>query len=71
MLNLSRVEHRANIGHSHAAGILDGVYQAGTSFKLQLDYNRGPSSWSHSHIVTYESGKRAIITVRDGGWRAS
>jgi hypothetical protein len=61
---------RVNVGHSHSAGIVDGVYTAGVSGKLDMDYNKGPSSWSHSHIVTYANGKRAIITIKSGKWRA-
>tara|TARA_R110000850_G_scaffold4741_2_gene20905 strand:+ start:276 stop:1868 length:1593 start_codon:yes stop_codon:yes gene_type:complete len=60
---------RVNIGHSHSANIKDGVYQAGVSGKLEMGYNIGGSSWSHSHIVTYSNGKRAIITLRNGKWR--
>ena len=60
---------RVNIGHSHSANIKDGVYQAGVSGKLDMTYNTGGSSWSHSHIVTYSNGKRAIITLKDGKWR--
>lgn len=59
-----------NIGHSHAAGIKDGVYQAGVSGKLDMGYNVGGSAWSHSHIITYQNGKRAIITLKNGKWRA-
>lgn len=64
------VGRRVNVGHSHSAGITDGVYTAGVSGKLDMDYNRGPSSWSHSHIVTYQNGKRAIITIKNGKWKA-
>jgi hypothetical protein len=67
---LSRLGRRMNIGHSHSARIVDGTYQAGTSSLLQLEYNHGPSSWTHSHIVTYPNGKRAIITIYAGKWRA-
>ena len=70
LANLSRLGNKINIGHSHSAGILDGAYQAGVTGKLHMTYNRGPSSWSHSHIVTYENGKRAIITEVGGKWRA-
>ena len=65
-----QIGRKCNLGHSHSAAILDGVYVAGVSGKLDMDYNKGPSSWSHSHIVTYPNGKRAIITMRDGKWRA-
>ncbi len=61
---------RYNVGHSHSAAIKDGVYQAGVSGKLDMGYNRGPSSWSHSHIVTYPNSKRTIITIKNGKWRA-
>ena len=60
---------RANTAHTHSAGITDGIYTAGVSGKLDMGYNQGPSSWSHSHIVTYATGKRAIITQRGARWR--
>lgn len=63
------IGRRVNVGHSHSAGICDGVYIAGVSGKLDMDYNRGPSSWSHSHIITYANGKRAIVTIKNGKWR--
>lgn len=68
--SLRAVGKRANIGHTHSAGIMDGVYVAGVSAKLDLDYNVGPSSWSHSHIVTYPNSKRTIVTMRGKKWRA-
>ncbi len=69
--NLSKVGKKANTGHSHTAGILQGLYTAGTCTLLKLEYTKGPSSWSWSHIVTYPSGKRAILTLRKNGkWRA-
>lgn len=61
---------RFNIGHSHSATIKDGVYQAGVSASLDMGYNKGASSWSHSHIVTYKNSKRTIITIKNGKWRA-
>lgn len=68
--NLRHLGRKANTGHTHSAGIVDGVYTAGVTGKLDMDYNKGPSSWSHSHIVTYPNGKRAIITIKNGKWRA-
>ncbi len=59
---------RVNVGHTHSAAILDGVYCAGVSGKLDMGYNVGLSSWSNSHIITYENGKRAIITIKNGRW---
>lgn len=68
--NLRRVAVRMNIGHGHSAAIADGVYAAGLSGYLDQDYNSGPSSWSHSHVVTYPNGKRSIVTMQEGRWRA-
>lgn len=63
--NIAKMGRRANIFHSHSACIRDGVYQGGTSSKLRLEYVHGPSSHSHSDIVTYPNGKRAILTMWD------
>lgn len=62
--------NKYNIGHSHSAAIEDGVYQAGTCSKLDMGYNVGGTSWSHSHIITYIDGKRQMITLKNGKWRA-
>ena len=66
----ARMGRKSNTGHSHSAGIHGGAYRAGVTGALEQGYNVGPSSWSHSHIVTYPNGKRAIITVWGGKWRA-
>ena len=50
---------------------MDGVYQVGTSSRLKLEYNSGPSSWLHTHCCIYPNGKRTLITIIDGQWRAS
>jgi len=67
---LRLVGRRSNIGHCHSAGIWDGLYAAGVSCELDLKYNSGPSSWSHSHIITYPTGKRSIVTMQKQGWRS-
>lgn len=61
---------RYNVGHSHTAAIKDGVYYAGVIGKLNMGYNKGGSSWSHSNIITYKNGKRAIVTLSNNKWRA-
>lgn len=68
--SLAKIGRRANIAHTHSAGIYDGLYVAGTTSKLRWDYNHGPSSWTHSHIVTYPNGLRTIVTMYQGKWRA-
>ena len=69
--SFARMGSKANVAHTHAAAIHEGIYQAGTSSKLDLYYNRGGlSSWNHAHIVDYANGKRTIVTVSNGKWRA-
>jgi hypothetical protein len=60
---------KCTIGHVHAASIRDGVFSAGVTSKLDLDYNRGPSNWSHSHVVQYKNGKRCIVSTVGYDWR--
>jgi hypothetical protein len=69
LIGFSKMGRRCNIGDKHAAGIMDGAYGAGVSGKLDMKYNKGPSTWSHSHIVTYPNGMRTIVTMWRGRWR--
>lgn len=65
-----RTVGKANTGHTHSAGIVEGIYTAGVFGKLDMGYNKGLSSWSHSFIVTYPNGKRTICTIKSGkAWR--
>ena len=68
--NLVRVATRLNLGDAHTPNILDGVYTAGLCGLLDQGYNVGPSGWSHTQIITYPNGKRTLVTLRDGRWRA-
>lgn len=55
-----------NTGHTHTASIHGNVYTAGVTGSLDMGYNVGPSSWSHSHILTYGTGFRTIVTLKNG-----
>lgn len=68
--SFARMGRRANTGHTHSCWIVEGVFVAGTCEILRPDWLKGPSSWSHSHILTYANGKRAISTMRNGYWAA-
>lgn len=49
-------------GHSHGAEIIDGAHSVGTSSKMDMGYNLdSPSSWTHTHDITYANGKRTLI----------
>jgi hypothetical protein len=56
-------------GHSHTPEIQRGAFVVGTSTKLKLNYNRGPSSWVHAHCVLYKDGSRQLINIINGEWR--
>ena len=71
LASLSKIGTKVIIGHSHTPGIDKGAYQVGTSTILQLDYHQGaPSSWLNTHCVIYKNGKRALLNVIDGKWKA-
>lgn len=59
------------IGHRHHCGIEKGAYGVGTSTVMDLDYNKGLSSWTNTHCILYENGKRQLINIIDGQYRSS
>lgn len=67
--NLRRIGVRSFIGHSHSPAIDEGCYQVGTSTRLRLEYNKGPSSWLNAHGILHRDGKRQIVVIVDGKWR--
>ena len=69
---LAKIGKKATTAHTHSAGIYHGLYVAGTSSLLTTDwdYTAGPSSWSHSHVVLYPNGQRAVVTMKAGKWHA-
>lgn len=69
-LAYARLAAKVVIGHSHTPQILDGVYQVGVSGQLDMGYNSTPSSWMHAHCLLYANGKRTLLFLRDGEWRA-
>lgn len=65
----AQIGRKMTIADKHSPEILDGVYVAGT-MQLHMGYNKGPSGWAVSHVVQYPNGKRALITLQNGKWRA-
>lgn len=53
-------------GHSHSPEILRGAWQVGTSSKLKLSYNVGPSSWLNTSCLVYPNGQRQLINAING-----
>ena len=65
----ARTGRKCVVGHTHVAGITEGAYQVGVMGALDMGYNEGQSSWSHSSVVIYPNGKRAVLTIWKGRWR--
>jgi len=68
--NLSRLGFKTFTAHTHTPSIVDGCYTVGVLGRLDMDYNKGPSSWMHAHGIIYANGKRAFIQIKNGKWRA-
>tara|TARA_R110000824_G_scaffold21496_4_gene80055 strand:+ start:6271 stop:7944 length:1674 start_codon:yes stop_codon:yes gene_type:complete len=68
--NLSKIGVKTVIGHSHSPGITGGCWQVGTSSRLDLEYAQGPSSWLHCQCIIHANGKRQLLPVIGGDWRA-
>jgi len=56
------------VGHYHSPGRRDGALSVGTSTKLRLEYNYGPSSWLQSHVIIHQNGKAQHINFIDGDY---
>ena len=67
--NFARLGRKVTRGHEHSASIYDGVHTVGTFTQMDVGYNVGPSSWSHTFGIDYASGKRSMVTIRNGKWR--
>lgn len=54
------------VGHYHSPGRKDGALAVGTSTKLRVNYNIGPSSWLQSHVIIHHDGKAQHLTFIRG-----
>ena len=66
----SNIPSKNITGHSHSPVIDKGNYTVGTSSLLRLGYNKGYSSWDHCHCLIHPNGKRQLVFLRNGKWRA-
>ncbi len=64
--SFGKIGVRSISGHSHTPGIRDGAYQVGTSSVMNMGYNKGPSSWLHTHCILWANGKRTLVNCIDG-----
>ena len=69
--NIDKIGTRTFIAHAHTPGIYRGANQVGTSSLLNLSYGVGsPSSWLHTHGILWPNGKRQLVNIIDGEYRA-
>jgi hypothetical protein len=54
------------VGHYHSPGRKDGAIAVGTTTKIRVGYNQGPSSWLHSHVLIHEDGKAQHVNFING-----
>lgn len=68
--SLANTTHKLTIGHSHSARIVMSVYQVGKSTGV-LEYESGLSTHTNTHCLMYANGKRTLIDILGGAYRAS
>lgn len=50
-------------GHDHTPTRINGVISVGTTSRLRLGYNEGPSSWGHANAIIHKNGKAQLIYI--------
>lgn len=68
--SFTKIGVKSIVGHSHTPGENEGAMQVGHNSYGGLEYQKGPSSWLPADAVIYKNGKRSLIFVIDGEWRA-
>lgn len=66
---LERAYGNCVIGHNHSAAIQRGVFRVGTLSNLDMEYNRGPTSWTQTCCLVYENGQRQLVNYVNGSCR--
>ena len=61
-----KLNTRVIIGHSHTMGRVDNAMQVGTSSYLRVGFNKGASSWMHSHAIIHSNNIAQQILFVDG-----
>lgn len=66
LLQFRTLNTKIVVGHYHSPGRKDGALSVGTSTKLRVNYNVGPSGWLQSHVLIHEDGKAQHINFING-----
>lgn len=62
LVQFRKLNTKIIVGHYHSPGRKDGALAVGTTTKLRVGYNDGPSSWAQSHVIIHKDGKAQHIT---------
>jgi len=66
LMQFRKLNTKIIVGHYHSPGRKDGALAVGTTTKLRVGYNQGPSSWLQSHVIIHQNGKvQHINFIRD------
>jgi len=66
LLQFRKLNTKIIVGHYHTPGRKDGALAVGTSTKMRVGYNIGPSSWLQSHVIIHNNGKAQHINFIQG-----
>jgi hypothetical protein len=66
LLQFRKLNTKIVVGHYHSPGRKDGALAVGTSTKLRVNYNNGPSSWLQSHVIIHNDGRAQHINFIEG-----
>jgi hypothetical protein len=66
LLQFRKLNTKIVVGHYHSPGRKDGALAVGTSTKLRVNYNLGPSGWLQSHVIIHHDGKAQHINFIKG-----
>ncbi len=66
LLQFRKLNTKMVVGHYHSPGRKDGALAVGTSTKLRVNYNIGPSGWLQSHVIIHQDAKAQHINFIKG-----
>lgn len=66
LVQFRKLNTKMVVGHYHSPGRKDGALAVGTSTKLRVNYNLGPSGWLQSHVIVHDDSKAQHINFIKG-----
>jgi hypothetical protein len=69
LANIEKSYGKSISGHSHSPAILRDAWVVGTSTRLRLEYNKGPSNWFNTFCLVYPNGQRQLINILGGKYK--